>query len=102
MKREKPLAVAARVADAKTLVEMGRLERALEPLKYALKMYSATVSRKKVTFLHAVYYEVCAEMNRESEAHLRENFYSPREDPSKLDLGRKILQTIAITPVCHA
>ena len=64
---KKAFAVVAR-SYVKTLREMGRLERALEPLKYALKMYSTTVSRKKVTFLHAVYYEVCAEMNRESEA----------------------------------
>ena len=44
--REKAFAVVAR-SYVKTLREMGRLERALEPLKYALKMYSATVSRKR-------------------------------------------------------
>jgi len=67
---------------------MGRLERALEPLKYALKMYSTTVSRKKVTFLHAVYYEVCAEMNRESEAYEGELLFAV-EDPSETGFRAK-------------
>ena len=84
---KKAFAVVAR-SYVKTLREMGRLERALEPLKYALKMYSATVSRKKVTFLHAVYYEVCAEMNRESEAYEGELLFAV-EDPSETGFRAK-------------
>ena len=84
---KKAFAVVAR-SYVKTLREMGRLERALEPLKYALKMYSTTVSRKKVTFLHAVYYEVCAEMNRESEAYEGELLFAV-EDPSETGFRAK-------------
>ena len=84
---KKAFAVVAR-SYVKTLREMGRLERALEPLKYALKMYSTTVSRKKVTFLHAVYYEVCAEMNRESEAYEGELLFA-LEDPSETGFRAK-------------
>ena len=84
---KKAFAVVAR-SYVKTLREMGRLEGALEPLKYALKMYSTTVSRKKVTFLHAVYYEVCAEMNRESEAYEGELLFAV-EDPSETGFRAK-------------
>ena len=58
---KKAFAVVAR-SYVKTLREMGVLERALEPLKYALKTYSNVVSRGKVTFLHAVCYETCVEL----------------------------------------
>jgi hypothetical protein len=98
---KKAFAVVAR-SYVKTLREMGVLERALEPLKYALKTYSNVVSRGKVTFLHAVCYETCVELKRENEAYDLEDFSSPWKIRPKLDLRRKILQTIAITPVCRA
>ena len=44
--REKAFAVVAR-SYVKTLREMGRLERALEPLKYALKTYSNVYLEKR-------------------------------------------------------
>jgi hypothetical protein len=79
---KKAFAVVAR-SYVKTLREMGVLERALEPLKCALKMYSNVVSRERTR-------------------RTREDFSSPWKIRPKLDLRRKILQTIAITPVCRA
>ena len=77
---KKAFAVVAR-SYVKTLREVKGLERAFEPLKYALRAYSTAVSRGKVTFLHALCYETCAELNREQEAYEGELLFAV-EDPS--------------------
>jgi tetratricopeptide (TPR) repeat protein len=77
---KKAFAVVAR-SYVKTLREVKGLERAFEPLKYALRAYSTAVSRGKVTFLHALCYETCTELNREQEAYEGELLFAV-EDPS--------------------
>ena len=84
---KKAFAVVAR-SYVKTLREMGVLERALEPLKYALKTYSNVVSRGKVTFLHAVCYETCVELKRENEAYEGGLLFAV-EDPSETGFKAK-------------